>query len=168
MNKTLNSSKNHTIKYFLKSFFNWFKSNLHFCRKPARLRVKRPLLWHESKRDKKRKCPEKGAEQAESRARALLIRDKIQYLFHVSWDARAPSIVLPFLSCWCFIFKTSILPRDLRHQQRNTPQVQNPCASPVRAEGETRAFRQLQPRGDSSSTSLSLFLLFWGDLKTLF
>lgn len=41
----------------------------------------------------------------------------------------------PIPQRWCLIFKTSILPRDLRHQQRNTPQVQNPRASPVRAEG---------------------------------
>lgn len=67
----------------------------------------------------------------------------------------------PIPQCWCLIFKTSILPRDLRHQPRNTLQVQNPWASPVRAEGRRSRSASFPPlpraRKGGTFPLLSLF-----------
>lgn len=85
------------------------------------------------KRVKKRKCPEKASKMLKEALGSLLRR---RYnIYSVSPGMLRSVYCPPIPQCWCLIFKTSILPRDLRHQPRNTLQVQNPCASPVRAEG---------------------------------
>lgn len=71
----------------------------------------------------------------------------------------------PIPQCWCLIFKTSILPRDLRHQPRNTLQVQNPWASPVRAEGRRSRSASFLPLPRAREGGLFHFSRFLGILR---
>lgn len=100
---------------------------------------------------------------------ALLIKPQIQYLFRVSWGRSAPSIVLPFRAAAADA-SFSKLPyyQGTYDISREIPlQVQNPRASPVRAEGS-----QHPPLPRAREEGLWLFLLgfFWGGghLKTFY
>lgn len=73
----------------------------------------------------------------------------------------------PIPQCWCLIFRTSILPRDLRHQPRNTPPVQNPRASPIRAEGR-RALPTSLPPWSSARAGTYFISLGFLDFKVFF
>lgn len=66
----------------------------------------------------------------------------------------------PFPQCWCLIFKTSILPRDLRHQPEKYPASTKSEPGSALCRGE--AFQPLLPtaRGDISFSRAILGIFF--------
>ncbi len=67
----------------------------------------------------------------------------------------------PFPQCWCLIFKTSILPRDLRHQPEKYPASTKSEPGSALCRGE--AFQPLLPtaRGDISFSRAILGIFFF-------
>lgn len=90
--------------------------------------------WWKIQTGQKRENVHKKAQKTLKEALGSLLRRRYN-IYSLSPGMLRSVYCPPIPQCWCLIFKTSILPRDLRHQPRNTLQVQNPWASPVRAEG---------------------------------
>ena len=108
------------------------KRNLQFCRKspknvannvsfPGEDNMSKPRtgLGQEKPKWVKKKCPQKIIKNVERALGSLLGEDTIFIPRLLGWSV---SIYCPPISlCRCLIFKTSILPRDLRHQPKKYP-----------------------------------------------
>lgn len=95
------------------------------------------------------------AQDALEAGAGLLIKPQIQYLFRVSWGRSAPSIVLPFRAAADASFSKLPYYQGTYDISREIPlQVQNPRASPVRAEGAS-----FPPLPRAREEGLWLFLL---------